>query len=138
MLVKEVMTRGAECIGPDATLQEAARKMRDLDVGVLPVCDHDRLAGMLTDRDIIIRAVADGGDPRNMRVQDAMSTGVSLCFEDDGIQEAAEQMRNKKIRRLVVLNEDKRLVGVVSLGDLAVASGGDEEVAGKTLEQVSR
>jgi CBS domain-containing protein len=138
MLVKEVMTRGAECIGPDATLQEAARKMRDLDVGVLPVRDRDRLAGMLTDRDIIVRAVAAAGDPRTMRVQDAMSFGVSWCFEEDDLQDAAAQMREKQIRRLVVLDDNKRLVGVVSLGDLAVASHGDEEVAGKTLEQVSR
>jgi CBS domain-containing protein len=87
--VKEVMTRGAECIGPDAALQDAARKMRDLDVGVLPVCDRDRLAGMLTDRDIIIRAVANGSDPCTLRVQDAMSFGVSWCFEEDDLQEAA-------------------------------------------------
>jgi len=119
MQVKEVMTRGAECVGPDDTLQDAARKMKNLDVGPLPVCDNDRLAGMLTDRDIVLRCVAEGRDARSAKVRDAMSEGISYCFEDDDVAEAARQMKEKQIRRLVVLNRDKRLVGIVSLGDLA-------------------
>ena len=139
MQVKEVMTRGAECISPDATLQEAARKMKDLDVGPLPVCgDNDRLVGMLTDRDITVRAVAEGKDPRTTKVRDAMTEGVTYCFEDDDVAEAARLMREKQVRRLVVLNRDKRLAGIVSLGDLAVQTGGDQQVAGKTLEGVSQ
>src|SRR5215510_1166963 len=103
MKVKDVMTRGAECVGPDATLQEAARKMKGLDVGPLPVCDHDRLVGMLTDRDITVRAVAEGKDPRSARVRDAMTEGISYCFEDDDVDDAAKLMREKQVRRLVVL-----------------------------------
>jgi CBS domain-containing protein len=137
MQVKDVMTRGVECVSPDATLQEAARKMRDLDVGPLPVCDNDRLAGMLTDRDIVVRAVAEGRDPRSAKVREAMTEGIDYCFEDDDLEQAARLMRQRQVRRLVVLNRDKRLVGIVSLGDLAVETGGDE-VAGKTLERVSQ
>ena len=138
MKVKDVLTRGAECVGPDATLQEAARKMRDLDVGPLPVCgDNDRLVGMLTDRDITVRAVAEGKDPRTAKVPDVMTEGISYCFEDDDVEAAARLMRDKQVRRLVVLNRDKRLVGIASLGDLATETG-DEHLAGKTLERVSQ
>jgi CBS domain-containing protein len=111
--------------------------MRSLDAGSLPVCDHDRLAGMITDRDITVRAVADGRDPRTATVRDAMSEGINYCFEDDDVADAARLMRQKQIRRLVVLNHDKRLVGIVSLGDLAVETS-DEHLAGETLERVSQ
>ena len=138
MQVKEVMTRGVECTRPGASLQEAARKMRDLDVGPLPVCgDNDRLVGMLTDRDITVRAVAEGQDPKTARVQDVMTPDVLYCFEDQDVAEAARLMEENQVRRLAVLNSDKRLVGIVSLGDLAVETGGSQ-VAGKTLEQVSQ
>ena len=111
--------------------------MRDLDVGPLPVCgDDDRLAGMVTDRDIAVRAVAEGWDPTAKRVRDVMSEEVVYCFEDQAVEDAARLMRENQIRRLVVLNRDKRLVGIVSLGDLAVETG-DEELAGRTLEEVS-
>src|SRR5690242_9860102 len=139
MQLKDIMTPKPECIGPDATLQDAARRMRDLDVGPLPVCgENDRLVGMITDRDIVVRAVAEGQDARTARVRDAMSEGITYCFEDDDVNEAARLMREKQIRRLVVLNRDKRLAGIVSLGDLAVETGGDRQVAGKTLERVSQ
>jgi len=138
MQVKDVMTRGAECISPDDSLHQAAQKMKSLDVGPLPVCgEGDRLVGMLTDRDIVIRAVAEGRDPKTVKVRDAMTEGVCYCFEDDDVSEAAEQMKNKQIRRLVVLNRDKRLVGIVSLGDLATDTG-DQHLAGRTLEAVSQ
>ena len=137
MQVKDVMTHGAECVRPDDTLFDAARKMRDLDVGPLPVCDNDRLAGMLTDRDIVVRCVAEGKDPRVAKVREAMSEGICYCFEDDDVAEAARQMKDRQIRRLVVLNRDKRLAGIVSLGDLAVESG-NEKLAGDTLEKVSQ
>jgi CBS domain-containing protein len=136
MQVREVMTRGVECARPDDTLQDAARKMRNLDVGPLPVCENDRLTGMVTDRDITIRAVAEGKDPRDARVRDVMSEGVEYCFEDDAVEEAARHMKDHQIRRLVVLNRDKRMVGIVSLGDLAVDTG-DEQLAGETLERIS-
>ncbi|MCI0462241.1 MAG: CBS domain-containing protein [Gemmataceae bacterium] len=136
MRVNEVMTRGVECIRPDATLQEAAERMKALDIGPLPVCDDDRLVGMLTDRDLVLRAVAEGRDPRTTRVRDTMTPDIVYCFEDQDVREAARLMKEKQIRRLVVLNRDKRLVGILSLGDLAVDTG-DEQLAGETLEQIS-
>ncbi len=137
MLVRDVMTKGAECVRPTNSLVEAAQRMKDLDVGPLPVCgDNDRLVGMLTDRDITVRAVAQACDPRTTTVKDVMTPDVVYCFEDQDVQEAARLMKEHQIRRLVILNRDKRLVGIVSLGDLAVETG-DERLAGKTLEEVS-
>jgi len=137
MQVKEVMTSGVECINPDATLQEAAQKMRDLDVGPLPVCGmDDRLAGLITDRDITVRAVAEGQDMRMTHVRDVMTSTILYCFEDQDVQEAARFMQEHQVRRLVVLNRDKRLVGIVSLGDLAVETH-DQELVGATLGAVS-
>jgi len=137
MQVSKVMTRDAECVRPDTTVQEAARKMRDLDVGPLPVCgDNDRLVGMVTDRDIAVRAVADGQDTRTTQVRDVMTPDIIYCYEDQDVGEAARLMKENQVRRLVVLNRDKRLVGIVSLGDLAVETG-NERLAGNTLEAVS-
>jgi CBS domain-containing protein len=135
MRVHDVMTRNVECIGPEASLQEAAARMKSLDVGTLPVCENDRLVGMLTDRDITIRATAEGEHPKVIRVRDIMTPDTVYCFDDDLVSEAAELMKENQIRRLIVLNRDKRLVGIVALGDLAVDS--DEKLAGKTLKQVS-
>ncbi len=137
MLVRDVMTHGAECVRPANSLVEAAQKMKNLDVGPLPVCgDNDRLVGMITDRDITVRAVAQACDPRTTTVKDVMTPDVVYCFEDQDVQEAARLMQEHQVRRLVVLNRDKRFVGIVSLGDLAVEAG-DEKLAGKTLEEVS-
>jgi CBS domain-containing protein len=137
MHVSEVMTKGAECVAPSTTLQEAARKMKNLDVGPLPVCENDRLIGMVTDRDITVRAVAEGCDPKTTRVKEVMTPDIVYCFEDQDVSEAARRMEENQVRRLVVLNRDKRLVGIVSLGDLAVETG-DERLAGQTLERVSQ
>jgi len=137
VLLKDVMTPNPECIPPDATLQEAARRMRDLDVGPLPVCgDNDRLAGMITDRDITIRAVAEGKDPRTTTVREAMTENIVFGFEDQEVDDAARVMEQRQIRRLVVLNHDKRLVGIVSLGDLAVEAGA-RPTASEVLQEVS-
>ncbi len=136
MQVKEVMTRGCECIEPDASLESAARRMRELDVGPLPVCDRDRIAGIVTDRDIVVRAIAEGRDPHATHVRDVMTPGITYCFDDDDVEHAADTMKNKQIRRLVVLNRDKRLVGIVSLGDLAIESH-DEQMTGDTLRRIS-
>jgi len=136
MQVKNVMTRSVECVSPDTTLQEAANKMKELNVGPLPVCENDRLVGMITDRDITVRSVSDGHDPWTDKVREAMTPGVIYCFEDDDVDEASRIMKGKQIRRLVVLNRDKRLVGIVSLGDLAVKTG-DEALSGKALGHVS-
>jgi CBS domain-containing protein len=137
MQVNEVMTRGVECISPDATLRDAAARMKDLNVGSLPVCgDNDRLIGMITDRDVTVRATAAGANPGTTRVRDAMTPDIVYCFDDQDVAEAARLMKENQIRRLVVLNRDKRLIGIVSLGDLAVETG-DEMLAGNTLEAVS-
>jgi CBS domain-containing protein len=136
MLLRDVMTRGVECIGPDETVLAAARKMRDLDVGSVPVCDRDRLAGMVTDRDLAVRAVAEGANPVTCRVRDVMTPGVAYRFDDDPVDEAERVMKQKQIRRLLVLNRDRRLVGIVSLGDLAVRGDTRREV-GDVLHDVS-
>jgi CBS domain-containing protein len=130
------MTRNVECVKPDDTIQTAARKMRDLDVGPMPICDHDRLAGMVTDRDITVRAVAEGRDPTSCHVSEVMTPDVVYCFEDQDVADAADTMAARQIRRLLVLNRDKRLVGIVSLGDLAVDAG-DRKQSGQVLQEVS-
>jgi CBS domain-containing protein len=137
MQVKEVMTRGVECVQPLDSVAQAAERMRELNVGMLPVCgDHDKLVGMVTDRDITVRATAEASDPRGTRVSDVMTPNVIYCFEHHDVAEAAHLMEDNQIRRLVVLNRDKRLVGIVSLGDLAVKCG-DEGLTGEALELVS-
>jgi len=130
------MTRGAQVVHPDSTVQKAAQLMKDLDVGPLPVCDGQRIVGMVTDRDITIRATAEGEAPTDVRVRDVMTPEVVYCLEDALVGDAALLMQQKQVRRLLVLNCDKRLVGIVSLGDLAVETG-DEQMAGNTLEAVS-
>jgi CBS domain-containing protein len=136
MQIKDVMTREVEVIHPDATLEEAAAKMDALNVGSLPVCDGDRVLGVITDRDITVRATAVGGDPTMARTRDAMTAQVIYGFEDQDVTDAARLMNENQIRRLIVLNRNKRLVGIVALGDLAVDTG-DEQLAGATLKQVS-
>ena len=137
MQVNEVMTRGVECIRPNDSIAAAAQKMKDLDVGALPVCgEGDRLKGMITDRDITVRATAGCCDPGGTRVSDAMTPNVIYVFEDQDVTEAARLMKENQVRRLVVLNRDKRLAGIVSLGDLAVDSR-DDELTGTTLEAIS-
>jgi CBS domain-containing protein len=137
MQVKDVMTAGVECVRPDDNIAAAAQKMKDLDVGAMPVCgDNDRLVGIVTDRDITVRATAGCCDPGGTCVQDVMTPKVTYVFEDQDVKEAAQLMKQEQIRRLVVLNRNKRLAGIVSLGDLAVETR-DEELVGATLEAVS-
>jgi CBS domain-containing protein len=136
MQIKEIMTRNVQVIAPNANLRDAARMMKDLDVGGIPVCDGDRLQGFVTDRDITIRAVAEGQDPSNCKVSDVMSKGIAWCFEDSDVEEAGRVMEEKQVRRLAVLDSNKRLVGIVSLGDLALESE-DEDFTGEVLERVS-
>jgi CBS domain-containing protein len=136
MQVSEVMTPNVERVPPETTLREVGMKMRERDIGAIPVYEGDRLVGMITDRDIAIRAVAEGTNLGEMTVRETMSPGIAYCFEDQDIREAGKQMREKKVRRLIVLNRGKRLVGIVSLGDLAAQ--GDEKVAGRALEAVAQ
>lgn len=136
MQIRDIMTRQVELVTPDTSLTEAARMMRDADIGFLPVGEGDRLVGTLTDRDIAVRAVAEGKDPNNARVRDAMSPHIAYAFEDQDTNEAAQLMSEKQIRRLPILNRDKRLVGVVAIGDLATKTG-DDDVVGQTVQDVS-
>jgi CBS domain-containing protein len=136
MTLKDVMTPDVEVIAPEATLQQAAAKMRRLNIGPLPVCDGDQLVGMLTDRDITVRAVAEGCDPTTTTVREAMTPDLAYCFEDQTLEDAIQMMERYQIRRLPILSHAKRLVGMVSLGDLAVSSGNETQV-GETLKQVS-
>lgn len=119
MLVKNVMRRDAQWVGPDATVKDIALKMRDLDIGSLPVGENDRLVGMVTDRDIALRCCADGGDPATLTAREVMTEGITWCFDDQEIQEAVHLMESNHIRRLPVLNRDKRMIGFLSADDLA-------------------
>jgi CBS domain-containing protein len=136
MQLREVMTSNPVVLDPETTLREAAQKMRELDSGVMPIGENDRLVGMLTDRDITVRATADGKDPNTTPVRDVMSSEVIYCFEDDDLDAAARKMEEHQIRRLIVLNRDKRLVGIASLGDLAVHAPSDR-LPGEVTEAVS-
>jgi CBS domain-containing protein len=122
MLVKKAMTRRAETIGPEETLQAAARRMRELSIGAVPVCERDRLIGILTDRDIAVRSTAEGQDPARATVRSAMTPQVISCSEDDDIEGAAELMERKAVRRVMVLGPGERLVGMLSVDDLALVS----------------
>ena len=136
MQVKDIMTPNPECVTPEDSIQDAARRMRNLDVGPLPICDNDRLAGMITDRDIVVRAVAEGRNPQTTKVGEVMTGEVIYCFEDQDVREAARTMQERQVRRLIVLNRDKRLVGIVALGDLATETG-DAPKSGEVLQDVS-
>ena len=136
MKIKDVSTPTPRSISPDDSLVEAAAEMKALDIGWLPVCENDHLIGTVTDRDIAIRAVAEGYDPNITPVRQVMSRAVIYCFGDQEIWNAAQMMETNKIRRLPVLNRDKRLIGIISLGDLAVRTG-PENIAGRILERIS-
>ena len=133
-LIKEVMTTDVKIILPETSLQAAAQQMRDLGVGCLPVCDGKKLQGMITDRDIVIRAVADGKEPVATTVGEVMSARITYVFEDQEVLEAARLMEIKGIRRLAVLNRDKRLVGIVTHGD--VSRVGDRSLSGEIMQNL--
>lgn len=120
-LLKDVMSYDVQVIGPDATVQSAAAKMRDAGFGMLPVGENDRMIGTVTDRDIALRAVAEGRGGDTL-VRDVMSKDVIWCYEDDSVETGADTMSKHQVRRLPVVSREKRLVGIVSLGDFAVAA----------------
>jgi len=136
MKVTEIMTEDVESVAPTASIFEVAQKMERLNVGAIPILDGEKLVGMVTDRDIVIRAVAKKMDLGNTKVQDIVSRDVVFATEDMDINEAAELMEDHQIRRLPVLNAQKRLCGIVSLGDIATA-GGDTQKSGETLSEIS-
>ena len=135
MKVKEAMTRDVHTVAPDATLRDAANAMMAADVGVLPVQEHDRLVGMITDRDIAVRAIAKGLGP-DASVREVMTRDVKYCFIDADADDVTQNMGDIQVRRLPVVNDDKRLVGIVSLCDLA-ANGGTRQ-AGEALREIAR
>lgn len=134
MKVSEVMTRQVRVIAPDRSIREAARLMDELNVGVLPVCDGQRLLGIITDRDITVRATAVGKDPDNVPVREIMTEDVRWCFEDEAVEDVAQIMGDVQIRRIPVVDRNKRLVGIVALGDLATDRA---QGAGEALRRIS-
>jgi CBS domain-containing protein len=134
MKISDIMTRNVRVVSPDRTIQEAARLMDEMNVGVLPVCDGRRLRGMITDRDITTRATAAGLPPDTTRVRDVMTDNVWWCFDDDDVGHIVQLMSDHQIRRLPVVDHDKHLVGIVALGDLATDSEGD---ASRALHRIS-
>ena len=134
MQVSEVMTPGVKFINPEQTLDEAARIMAEFDIGALPVAEKNRLVGMVTDRDIVIRGLAGGKGPK-AKVREVMSTKVMFCYEDEKVDHVAHNMGDIQVRRLPVVSREKQLVGIVSLGDVATRRGPD--VAGDAIKSVS-
>ena len=136
MKLSEIMTRNVEIIHPNDTLQTAARKMRDRNIGFLPVYDAGELVGVLTDRDIIVRALTMGADPKTMLGRDWITSPAIFCFDDQSIDDATDLMHDNQVRRIVILKRGNReLAGVISLGDLAVNV--DDKISGDVLQSIS-
>lgn len=135
MRVSEAMSRPVNIAGPDESICEVARVMKDHNIGTLPVGENDRLIGMISDRDITIRAVAAMHGP-DTKIRDVMSKSVLYCFEDDDVQDVAENMGRQQVRRLPVLNRDKRLVGIVALAD--IADKAHPSVAGQAVKDICK
>ena len=136
MKINECITHEPHCINPETTLVEAADDMKILDVGILPVCEDNELVGIITDRDVAVRAVAEGCDPKTTTVGEVMTLVVVYCFEDQDILEAAHLMEKNRSRRLPILNRQQNLVGILSLGDLAVRTD-YRDVATRVLTRIS-
>ena len=136
MLVRHAMTPHAEWISPDVPLSQVALLMRDKGIGCLPVGENDRLIGMITDRDITCRGVAAGADPSTTKAREIMSKGITWCFDDQDIDEAAQLMGQKQIHHLPVLSRQKRMVGVLSLGDIALKAS--QKMFGEICKLASR
>lgn len=135
MKVKDAMHKGAEWVEASTPVPAIAARMRDLDVGAIPIGENDRLIGMVTDRDIAIRAVAAGKDASKLTAREIMTKGIVFCRDTEDVEDAVRIMEQKQIRRLPVLDENKRMVGMLSLGDVAHCSS--HEIAGETLQAVS-
>jgi CBS domain-containing protein len=136
MKLSEIMTHNVEIIHPNDTLQTAARKMRDRNIGFLPVYDAGELVGVLTDRDIIVRALTKGLDPKSTLTRDLITSPAIFCFEDQSIDDATDLMHDNQVRRIVILKRGNReLAGVISLGDLAVNV--DDKISGDVLQSIS-
>ena len=137
MQVHEIMTRSVETVSPRHAIGDAARRMDELNVGALPVCDGEKLVGIVTDRDVTVRATAAGKGPDDCRVSDVMSSEIDWCFEEDTLEEATAKMKARQIRRLPVLNSERKLVGMLALGDLATSEGEGGRAAAEVLKHIS-
>ncbi len=133
--VSEVMTRGVRTMTPNETVTQAAQAMAELDVGVIPVCEGTQLVGLVTDRDLVVRCLSRDLPPHGTSLREVMSRNLCWCFEDDALDDVIEQMRAAQIRRVPVFDRSKQVVGIVSLGDIAVKE--DEIAAGRALEEIS-
>ena len=135
MKVKEMMHRGVEWVSPETTVSAIAKKMQQFDIGAIPVGENDRLIGMVTDRDITLRAVANGKDPSRLTARDVMSKGVFWCRDSEDVTQAARTIESKHVRRLPVIDENKRMVGMLSLGDISHAAS--QRMAAELTKAVS-
>ena len=135
MKVKDVMHKGAEWVEPNTSISKLATTMKKEDIGAIPVGENDKLIGMVTDRDITVRAVANGGDMSKLTARDVMSKGIIFCRDNEDLDDALRIMEDKKVRRLPVINEDKRMVGMLSIGDVADAAS--HELSGEVVAAVS-
>lgn len=135
--VADVMTRGVRSMSPEDTVVLAAQAMDELNVGVIPVCDGDKLVGMVTDRDIVVRGVAQACDAKTTKLADVMSTNVRCATEDEDVDEVLSEMAESQIRRMPVVDGQQRLVGIVSLGDIAAKSDDEEMDVGSSLGEIS-
>ncbi len=135
MKVKDMMHKGVECVSPDTSVDTVAKKMRELDIGAIPIAKDGKLLGMITDRDIALRCVADGKDPSKEKAKDVMTQGVVYCRDDEDVEDAVRIMEGKQIRRLPVLDEAMKVVGMVGLGDISHALPRD--ITGEVTKSVT-
>lgn len=136
MLLKDIMTPDVATVGPETNVREAAARMAERDIGSLPVCDGRKVLGQVTDRDITIKVIAEGMNPEQVMVADIMTSPVIWAYEDMSVDEAAELMQDHQIRRLIVIDHDKNLTGIVAVGDIAVRAS--DALVGETVEQISK
>jgi CBS domain-containing protein len=136
MKVKEAMHAGVELAGPDTPVFEIAKMMRQHDIGSIPIGENDRLVGMVTDRDIVCRGVAEGQDLARLTARDVMSKGIIYCRADEELDDAIRIMEQQQVRRLPVIDENKRMVGILSLGD--VSHGAPRQMSGELLHSVAQ
>ena len=135
MLARDLMTRNVECLTPETTIALVARTMKLMDIGFVPICEGDRLIGTVTDRDIVLRGIADGQDMGNCTAREVMTSEVFWCYDDHTADEVASFMADQEIRRVLILDRSKRLVGVISIGDLA--KRGEQEKAGEAIGSIA-
>jgi CBS domain-containing protein len=135
MQAKDLMTPNVECVSPDTTIPKIARIMKAMDIGFVPVCDGDRLVGTVTDRDIVLRAIADALNMETCTARDVMTEDLCWCYDDQTSEEVADYMADHEVRRVVILDREKRLAGVISIGDLA--KRGEKVKAGEAISDIA-